>query len=64
MKMFSEQEIEADLAERLRAAGLDPTDPKVSAIAAVVKRYFAERTAEVLERVQSVLAQLAPYKPH
>jgi hypothetical protein len=64
MKMFSEQEIEADLAERLRAAGLDPADPKVEAIAAVVKQYFAERTAEVLQRVQGVLEQLAPDKPH
>ena len=30
----------------------------------VVKQYFAQRTAEVLERVQAVLAQLAPDKPH
>jgi hypothetical protein len=64
MKMFSEQEIETDLNERLRAVGLDPADPQVVLISGVVKQYFAQRTAEVLERVQAVLAQLAPDKPH
>ena len=63
MKMFSEQEIETDLDERLRAAGLDPADPQVALIAGVVKQYFAQRTAEVLERVQAVLAQLTPDQP-
>ena len=56
--MFEQSEVTADLAARLAAAGLDPADPKVAAISAVVSAYFAERTAEVLTRVRDVLDQV------
>jgi hypothetical protein len=56
--MFEQSEVTADLAQRLTAAGLDPADPNVAAISAVVSAYFAERTAEVLARVRDVLDQV------
>ena len=55
MKMFEVDEVSADLDARLEEAGLDPDDPKVAKIKTVVSAYFAERTAEVLSKVQEVL---------
>jgi hypothetical protein len=55
MKMFEADEVSADLDARLEAAGIDPSDPKVGKIKTVVSAYFAERTAEVLTKVQDVL---------
>ena len=55
MKMFEADEVSADLDARLEAAGIDPTDAKVQKVKTVVSAYFAERTAEVLTKVQDVL---------
>ena len=55
MKMFEADEVSADLDARLEAADIDPNDPKVNKIKTVVSAYFAERTAEVLTKVQDVL---------
>ena len=43
---------------------LDPADPKVNAITSIVSKYFAERTAEVLARVNEVLGQISPDELH
>jgi hypothetical protein len=64
MQMFEQQEVQAEIAQRLRAAGMDPSDPAVAAITSVVSKYFAERTAEVLARVNAVLAQISPDELH
>jgi hypothetical protein len=55
MKMFEADEVSADLDARLEAAGIDPNDAEVQKIKTVVSGYFAERTAEVLTKVQDVL---------
>jgi hypothetical protein len=55
MKMFEADEVSADLDARLEAAGIDPSDSEVQKIKTVVSAYFAERTAEVLTKVQDVL---------
>jgi hypothetical protein len=43
---------------RLKAAGLNPLDPDVRAINAIVSAYYAEKTAKVLQQVQEVLSRL------
>lgn len=58
--MFEKAEIDSELHARLKAAGLNPLDPDVQAINAVVSAYYAEKTAKVLQQVQEVLNRLAP----
>jgi hypothetical protein len=58
--MFEKAEIDAELHARLKAAGLNPLDPNVRAINAIVSVYYAEKTSKVLEQVQEVLGRLAP----
>jgi hypothetical protein len=58
--MFEKSEIDTELDARLKAAGLDPLDPKVKAINAVVSVYYAEKTSKVLQQVQDVLGRLTP----
>ncbi len=55
MRMFGEAEVSADLDERLRAAGVDPSDAIVQQVKTIVSGYYAERTAEVLTKVREVL---------
>jgi hypothetical protein len=57
--MFEKAEIDTDLHARLKAAGLNPLDPQVQAINAVVSAYYAEKTSKVLQQVQEVLSRLA-----
>lgn len=64
MQLFEQREVQAEIGKRLKAAGLDPADPNVDAITAVVSKYFAERTAEVLARVNQVLDQIRPDELH
>jgi hypothetical protein len=64
MQLFEQKEVQAEIDKRLRAAGLDPSDPQVEAITSIVSRYFAERTAEVLARVNEVLDQIRPDELH
>ena len=56
--MFEKSEIDSELDARLKAAGLDPLDPKVKAINAIVSVYYAEKTSKVLQQVQDVLGHL------
>jgi hypothetical protein len=56
--MFDRDEVLQDLHGRLVAAGLNPLDPKVQAICDVVNAFYAEKTREVLEKMQAVLAKI------
>jgi hypothetical protein len=56
--MFEKAEIDMELHARLKAAGLNPLDPQVQGINAVVSSYYAEKTSKVLQQVQEVLNRL------
>jgi phage tail tape-measure protein len=56
--MFERDEVLQDLHGRLRAAGIDPVDAKVQAICEVVNAFYAEKTREVLQQVQTVLSKI------
>jgi hypothetical protein len=56
--MFERDEVFQDLNGRLVAAGINPLDPKVQAICEVVNAFYAEKTREVLEKMQAVLAKI------
>jgi hypothetical protein len=47
-----------ELHARLKAAGLNPLDPQVQRINAVVSSYYVEKTSKVLQQVQEVLNRL------
>jgi hypothetical protein len=57
--MFERAEIDTELHARLKAAGINPLDPSVQAINAIVSAYYAEKTAHVLKQVQEVLNRVA-----
>ena len=56
--MFEKDEVLQSLHARLVAAGLNPLDPKVQSICEVVNAFYAERTREVLQRMQEVLSKI------
>jgi hypothetical protein len=56
--MFEKDDVLRELHDRLMAAGIDPLDPKVRAISEVVNAFYAEKTREVLERMQAVLNKI------
>jgi hypothetical protein len=56
--MFERDEVLQDLHGRLAAAGINPLDPKVQTICEVVNAFYAEKTREVLERMQTVLSKI------
>lgn len=56
--MFERDEVLQDLHGRLRSAGIDPLDAKVQAICEVVNAFYAEKTREVLQQVQTVLRKI------
>jgi hypothetical protein len=60
LAMFEKDEVLKDLHDRLLAAGIDPSEPKVQAICAVVNAYYAEKTRDVLQMMQNVLAKIQP----
>lgn len=62
--MFEQTEVSAELDARLMMAGLDPSDPTVQAIKSAVSGYFAERTVEVLTKVQQVLDRFSKEELH
>ncbi len=64
MKMFEAAEVSADLDARLREAGIDPSDPDVTAIKTIVSAYYAQRTAEVLARMKDILDKISPSELH
>ena len=43
---------------RLVAAGINPLDPKVQAISEVVNAFYAEKTRDVLQKMQDVLSRI------
>jgi hypothetical protein len=57
-KMFEKDEVLKELHTRLVAAGINPLDPKVQAISEVVNGFYAEKTREVLQKMQEVLSKI------
>jgi hypothetical protein len=56
--MFERDEVLQDLHGRLVSAGIDPRDPKVQMICEVVNAFYAEKTRQVLEKMQAVLSRI------
>jgi hypothetical protein len=56
--MFERDEVLQDLHGRLVSAGIDPRDPKVLMICDIVNAFYAEKTRQVLEQVQTVLSKI------
>lgn len=56
--MFEKDEVLRELHARLGAAGVDPRDPKVQTICTIVNAFYAEKTREVLQRMQDVLSKI------
>jgi hypothetical protein len=56
--MFERDEVLQDLHGRLVSAGIDPRDPKVQTICDIVNTFYAEKTRQVLEQVQTVLSKI------
>jgi hypothetical protein len=57
MKLFDPSESTHDLDKLLKEAGFDPMDKTVDGVKLIISRYYAKRTAEVLERVNEVLSK-------
>jgi len=56
--MFEKDDVLKELHGRLVAAGINPLDPKVQAISEVVNAFYAEKTRDVLQKVQEVLSRI------
>ena len=56
--MFEKDELLQELHARLTAAGIDPSDPQVQVICEVANNFYAEKTREVLQMMQNVLAKI------
>ena len=56
--MFERDEVLQDLHARLKAAGINPLDPKVQSICDIVNAFYAEKTREVLEKMRAVLSRI------
>ena len=56
--MFERDEVLQDLHRRLQTAGINPLDPKVQAICEVVNAFYAEKTRDVLQKMQEVLSKI------
>jgi hypothetical protein len=56
--MFERDEVLQELHGRLVSAGINPRDPKVQTICDVVNAFYAEKTRQVLERMQAVLSKI------
>jgi hypothetical protein len=56
--VFERDEVLQALHNRLAAAGINPLDPKVQSICEIVNAFYAERTREVLEKMQEVLRKI------
>jgi hypothetical protein len=56
--MFEKDEVLRELHARLAAAGVNPLDQKVQAICIIVNAFYAEKTREVLQRMQDVLSKI------
>jgi hypothetical protein len=57
-QMFEKDEVLKELHGRLVAAGINPLDPKVQAISDVVNAFYAEKTRDVLQKMQEVLSKI------
>jgi hypothetical protein len=57
-EIFEKDEVLKELHGRLVTAGINPLDPKVQAISEVVNAFYAEKTREVLQKMQDVLSKI------
>jgi hypothetical protein len=62
-EMFEKDEVLKELHTRLVAAGINPLDPKVQAVSEVVNAFYAEKTREVLQKMQEVLSKIETSTP-
>jgi hypothetical protein len=56
--MFERDEVLKELHARLVGVGINPLDSKVQAICEVVNAFYAEKTREVLQKMQDVLSKI------
>jgi hypothetical protein len=56
--MFERDEVLQALHNRLTAVGINPLDPTVQSICDVVNAFYAEKTREVLQKMQEVLSKI------
>jgi len=56
--MFERDEVLQALHNRLTAVGINPLDPQVQSICDVVNAFYAEKTREVLQKMQEVLSKI------
>jgi hypothetical protein len=56
--MFEKDEVLKELHTRLVSAGINPLDPKVQAISEVINAFYAEKTRDVLQKMQEVLGKI------
>jgi hypothetical protein len=56
--MFERHEVLQALHNRLTAVGINPLDPQVQSICEVVNAFYAEKTREVLQKMQEVLSKI------
>jgi hypothetical protein len=56
--MFEKDEVLRELHARLVSAGINPLDPKVQTICEVVNAFYAEKTRDVLKKMQEVLSKI------
>ena len=56
--MFDKDTVLQELHARLEAAGINPFDPAVQAICEVANNFYAEKTRDVLQQMQTVLAKI------
>jgi hypothetical protein len=62
-EMFEKDEVLKELHSRLVAAGINPLDPKVQAVSEVINAFYAEKTREVLQKMQEVLSKIDTSTP-
>jgi hypothetical protein len=56
--MFEKDEVLKELHARLVSAGINPLDPKVQTVCEVVNVFYAEKTRDVLKKMQEVLSKI------
>ena len=56
--MFERDEVLHELHARLKTAGINPLDPQVQEVSAIINAFYAEKTREVLQQMQKVLEKI------
>jgi hypothetical protein len=58
--MFEKDGVLRELHARLVSAGMNPLDPKVQTVCEVVNAFYAEKTRDVLQKMQEALSKIQP----